>query len=63
VKIFVALLIASFVAVDFYLWNSLQKLWVKREEAMLQSVISSRHRMHNSKAGGGQAVPEVEERR
>jgi hypothetical protein len=63
VKIFVALLIASFVALDFYLWDSLQKLWAKREEAMLQRVISSKHRTHNSKAGGGQAVPKVEERR
>lgn len=39
-RIFVTLFIASSVALDFYLWDYLQKLLVTREKNLQQHVIS-----------------------
>lgn len=63
VKILVALLIASFLALDCYLWDSLQRLWSKREATMKQGVRSSKQRSHNLQAEGDQVVHKNEEGR
>jgi hypothetical protein len=60
VKLFVTLLIASVVALDFYLWDYLQTLWTKREQAIQQSVMSSKRMTRKSIVGGSQGSPEVE---
>lgn len=60
VKLFVTLLIASFVALDFYLWDYLQTLLTKREKAIQQSVMSSKRMTRKSKVEASQGPPEVD---
>jgi hypothetical protein len=60
VKLFVTLLIASFVALDFYLWDYLQTLLTKREQAIQQSVTSSKRMTRKLKVGGSHGASEVE---
>jgi hypothetical protein len=62
VKILVVLLIASFVALDFYLWDSLQMLWSAREENYHKKTTSLKIKIHKSNYGRDQVAPEDENR-
>lgn len=59
-KLFVTCLIASFVALDFYLWDYLQTLLTKREEAIQQRVMPSKRLTQKTKVGGSQSAPALE---